>query len=174
MKKMLKNKKGFSLIELLIVIAIMGVLAVIAFSMFSGVVSNSRKKADSTQAGNIQKALVAYMVDTGDAYLENLRYTDPSTEITDTNADEGEAIKTDDTWAEVVIALQRKQKVGDDVFEPFLNPKNGATPSSRDFKVQWTGHYGYKIEVFPERMNATVEPAKTAEDNKIILPERPE
>ncbi|NLI57975.1 MAG: prepilin-type N-terminal cleavage/methylation domain-containing protein, partial [Clostridium sp.] len=37
MKKMLRNQKGFSLVELLIVIAIMGVLAALAFSMFAGI-----------------------------------------------------------------------------------------------------------------------------------------
>lgn len=173
MKKMLKNQKGFSLIELLIVIAIMGVLAVIAFSMFSGVVSNSRKKADRAQGGNIQKALVAYIVDTGDAYLENLIY--PNTIDTDANKTDptsGTAIATDDSWARVCIALQCYQQVGDEVYEPFLNPKNGATPSSIDFNVQWTGHQGYEIVVFPDRMNATVVPVET-DTAKITIPARP-
>lgn len=174
MKKMLKNQKGFSLIELLIVIAIMGVLAVIAFSMFSGVVSNSRKKADRTQGGNIQKALVAYIVDTGDAYLEELKYSAPTLDANKTNPDDGDVI--DDTthdWTNLVIALQRYQQVGDEVYEPFLNPKNGATPSSTDFNVQWTGHVGYKVTVFPERMNATVVPAETDADDILVIPTRP-
>lgn len=173
MKKMLKNKKGFSLIELLIVIAIMGVLAVIAFSMFSGVVSNSRKKADRTQGGNIQKALVAYMVDTGDAYLESLVYPDAiDKDANKVDPDKGAEIDEDThTWAEVCIALQCYQKVGEEIYEPFLNPKNGATPSSADFRVQWTGHEGYTIEVFPERMNATVVPVESGAD--LIIPDRP-
>ena len=173
MKKMLKNKKGFSLIELLIVIAIMGVLAVIAFSMFSGVVSNSRKKADRTQGGNIQKALVAYIVDTGDAYLESLVYPTTIDENANKNdPDDGVVINgTTHSWEEVCIALQCYQKVGDEIYEPFLNPKNGATPSSVDFKVQWTGHAGYTIDVFPERMNATVVPVESGA--ALIIPSRP-
>lgn len=159
MKKMLRNKKGFSLIELLIVIAIMGVLAVIAFSMFSGVVANSRKKADNTQAGNIQKALVAYIVDTGDARLESLR-----------DDEEGVDIEDGSSWENVVRALQQAQTVGTDDYEPYLNPKVGSDPSSIDFKTQWDGNEGYHIEVYPDRMNATVEPApKSGGDPKVTI-----
>ncbi len=143
MKKMLRNKKGFSLIELLIVIAIMGVLAVIAFSMFSGVVANSKKKADNTQAGNIQKALVAYMVDTGDVTLTQLKY--------------GGSSVASSTWANLVMALQTQQTVDTKVYEPYLNPKNGSAPSTVDFKCQWSGNTGYVIKVYSDRMNATVE-----------------
>jgi len=62
MKKMLKNQKGFSLVELLIVIAIMGVLAAVAFSMFAGVLGNSKRRADERTADQIAKAISAYMV----------------------------------------------------------------------------------------------------------------
>jgi len=155
MKKMLKSKKGFSLVELLIVIAIMGVLAVIAFSMFSGVVANSRKKADNTQAGNIQKALVAYMVDTGDSKLEFLK--------------NDEAVKTGSDWTEVVLALQKSQEVDGEPYEPFLNPKNGSKPSTSEFKTQWNGHYGYKIDVYPERMNAAVVPATVSGEGTLKI-----
>lgn len=154
MKKMLKNKKGFSLIELLIVIAIMGVLAVIAFSMFSGVVANSRKKADNTQAGNIQKALVAYIVDTGDATLESLKCGDESA---------GNGAK----WDKLVLALQQGQEVDGIPYEPYLNPKAGSTPSSTEFRPQWTGHIGYTIDVYPDRMNAVVQPAKEGDSIEV-------
>ncbi|MEN2776998.1 type II secretion system protein [Acetivibrio clariflavus] len=155
MKKMLKNKKGFSLVELLIVIAIMGVLAVIAFSMFSGVVANSRKKADYTQAGNIQKALVAYMVDTGDAPLKYL--------------------KNDDTpirpgvseWHDVVLALQQDQLVDGQPYKAPLNSKSGSEPSTVEFKPQWAGHGGYDIEVFTAKMNAVVKPVASSTKLKV-------
>jgi len=54
-EKMLKNQKGFSLVELLIVIAIMGVLAAVAFSMFAGVLGNSKRRADERTADQIAK-----------------------------------------------------------------------------------------------------------------------
>jgi type IV pilus assembly protein PilA len=167
MKKMLKNKKGFSLIELLIVIAIMGVLAVIAFSMFSGVVANSRKKADRTQATNIQKALVAYIVDTGDAALTSLKVnsTDTNGVVTKTATGYTSSAK----WYDIVIALQKEQTVDGTVYKPYLNPRDGATPSSVEFKCQWNGHVGYIVDVYPERMNATVQPVETARTNEVIV-----
>lgn len=146
MKKMLRNKKGFSLIELLIVIAIMGVLAVIAFSMFSGVVANSKKKADNTQAGNIQKALVAYIVDTGDVKLEALNV-----------GGVGGSSVVGSTWTDVVLALQTIQSVKGSEYQPYLNPKTGDTPATVDFDCQWSGNKGYNITVYSDRMNATVE-----------------
>jgi|GEM_PF-376748 len=69
MKKMLKNQKGFSLVELLIVIAIMGVLAALTFSMFAGILGNSRRRADERTADQIAKALTSYIVESGDTDL---------------------------------------------------------------------------------------------------------
>ena len=70
MKKMLKNKKGFSLVELVIVIAIMGVLAAVAISMFNGMIQRSRRQADATRAQQIQKAIVTYITESGDTNLK--------------------------------------------------------------------------------------------------------
>jgi type IV pilus assembly protein PilA len=72
MKKMLKNKKGFSLVELVIVIAIMGVLAAVAISMFTGMIQRSRRQADNTRAQQIQKAIVTYMAEVGDMELSQM------------------------------------------------------------------------------------------------------
>jgi len=165
MKKMLRNKKGFSLIELLIVIAIMGVLAVIAFSMFSGVVANSRKKADVTQAGNIQKALVAYMVDTGDAECKSLKNN--TTVIGGTLTADGAVSGVD--WEDVVLALQSEQTVKSVTYKPYLNSKESSTPSTKEFGVQWTGHVGYYIKIQEDRMNAYVVPATRAASNIVYV-----
>ena len=69
MKKMLRNQKGFSLVELLIVIAIMGVLAALVFSMFAGILGNSRRRADERTADKIAKALTFYIFESGDTEL---------------------------------------------------------------------------------------------------------
>jgi len=153
MKKMLRNKKGFSLIELLIVIAIMGILAVIAFSMFSGIVANSTKKADQEQANNIQKALIAYMVDTGDEGLTSMKADTDWNGTGDANIATGTS-----TYMDIISALQVKQTVDGDVYEGYLNPKSGTKPSSSDFDVQWSKHIGYQVKVYTSRASAEVVP----------------
>jgi len=54
-EKMLKNQKGFSLVELLIVIAIMGVLAAVAFSMLPVYLATVRDVLMKEQQIRLQK-----------------------------------------------------------------------------------------------------------------------
>jgi len=50
------NKKGFTLIELIVVIAILGILAVIAIPRFTGMRENANLKSIESNLLNIQKA----------------------------------------------------------------------------------------------------------------------
>lgn len=65
MKKYLKNKKGFTLIELIVVIAILGILAAIAIPRLAGF-TDKAKIADDTEYGNIVAHSVLTMVASGD------------------------------------------------------------------------------------------------------------
>lgn len=56
MKKALKKKKGFTLIELIIVIAILGILAAIAVPRFAGTRETARAGADRANAKIIYDA----------------------------------------------------------------------------------------------------------------------
>ncbi len=73
MKKMLKQNKGFSLIELLVAILIMAVVAGTAIMLFGGVLSSSRESADKETAENIKRAILTYMNLTNDDNLSCLR-----------------------------------------------------------------------------------------------------
>lgn len=52
----LKNKKGFTLIELIVVLAVLGIIALIAVPRFLNVQENSRLSSDETAAASIAKA----------------------------------------------------------------------------------------------------------------------
>ena len=161
MKKMLKNQKGFSLVELLIVIAIMGVLAAVAFSMFAGVLGNSKRRADERTADQIAKAISAYMVDTGDTELTVLKSGDSS------------EVKN------VIVNLQKEIWIWKDTsgnfdsadsapsgnsdakkYGPYLTPKDGKDANYESYAPQWDKHEGYYIEYYPGLMKADVTPVE--------------
>ncbi len=64
-KKLLRNQKGFSLIELLIVIGILAILAVIIIPRFADTGEDSRKAANSANVSLLQSAVERYHFDTG-------------------------------------------------------------------------------------------------------------
>ena len=61
-----RNKKGFTLIELVIVIAILGILIAIAVPRLSGFRDSAAKRADEASAETIEKAANLYVATYGD------------------------------------------------------------------------------------------------------------
>ena len=73
MRKMLKENKGFSLVELLVAILIMAVIAGTAITLFGGVLNSSRENADKETAESIKRAVLTYMNSTNDVNLSCLK-----------------------------------------------------------------------------------------------------
>ena len=55
-----RNKKGFTIIELIVVIAIIAILAAIAIPSFIGITDSANAKVDLANARNIATAINAY------------------------------------------------------------------------------------------------------------------
>lgn len=74
------RKSGFTIVELLIVVVVIGILAAIVIVAYNGVTSQARINQASSELANFKKAMLAYKVEygelppTGDAWNYN---TDP-------------------------------------------------------------------------------------------------
>lgn len=62
MKKVLKNKKGFTLVELMVVVAILGVLVAVAVPAYNGVTDSANKKVCATNIRTIESAILQAQV----------------------------------------------------------------------------------------------------------------
>ncbi len=74
--KLKKNKKGYTLTELIVVVAILGVLALIAAPMVLDQIQNSKEKADMASAKAIETAVQLCLAD-GTLYIKAATGTDP-------------------------------------------------------------------------------------------------
>lgn len=62
MRKMLKDKKGFTLVELMIVVVIMGILVAVAVPVYTSVTKNAKTKTCATNIKSIQSTINQYQM----------------------------------------------------------------------------------------------------------------
>lgn len=96
MKKLNKNKKGFTIVELVIVIAVIAILAAVLIPTFSGVVKKANMSAAEQRARVIYEEV--YALDISDGTLDgkdgNTTIVDTSTKAITSGYTTGEKILT--------------------------------------------------------------------------------
>lgn len=74
-RRLHRGQKGFTLMELLIVVAILGVLAAVVIPRFTSLIGKGEAEAASTELEVVQTAMVAAMANAGESTLTDTEST---------------------------------------------------------------------------------------------------
>ena len=152
------NKKGFTLVELVVVIAIIGVLAAILVPSMMGYVKKSRLKTANGNAKTAYNTAAGALADleTNGIQLGSIDITQDCT--TSTNVPDIDDVTAADADGYVRAVVQNALAAnGNDGGEVFLN---GATTSTGVWGAQWHRKAGDKIVGQYPEAPSTVEKAE--------------
>ncbi|MDD5509374.1 MAG: prepilin-type N-terminal cleavage/methylation domain-containing protein [Dehalococcoidales bacterium] len=94
-RRLHRGQKGFTLMELLIVVAILGVLAAVVIPRFTGLIGRGQTEAATTELSIVQTAMVAAMTDAKTATVSpQATYI----QLTPSTALIGNYLQTDTNW----------------------------------------------------------------------------
>ena len=92
-----KNRKGFTLVELVIVIAILGILAMFAVPKYQGIVKEARSAEARAQLGTVRSALSIYYAKNHGVYppaLDGSLFSEGTVPYVETTKADGSVLKS--------------------------------------------------------------------------------
>lgn len=167
--------RGFTLVEALIVISLIGVLAVLSFNYFSGALQNSKKKADYEMAERVEKALQTLILESSIPDLIgnfNQFKKEPHPQSEPAFERRGDHVGI----VSIILALQSPIYVQNSLSPDFLklgpylyrSPDN--LPSYQSFAPTWNPmtngkHIGYEIVISSRNQSVRVSPAEVEDEH---------
>ncbi len=124
MKKLAKKSEGFTLVELVVVIAILGILAGVAVPAYTGYIAKANQAADITVCDAIKTAVQSAYAMEGDASPAAIVVTDASVQV-------GASLAAAD-----LAELDGDYK---DNFETFYGAEVSSIVIDHDSTVSWNG-----------------------------------
>jgi prepilin-type N-terminal cleavage/methylation domain-containing protein len=165
-----KNRAGFSLLEIILAIAVVSVLAMVALNSFFGTLQNSRKASDEQQAKTIESAIRLLITEsaTPDIITNYNKFKKAPLQ----NASPAFSRRGDHQGVmDLISALQapiyaQNKATGKwQTFGPYLkNPRDDGTTLYASYSPVWNPsvggkHVGYSIRIWPKTQTVIVEMA---------------